>query len=333
MRILLVLGLAMSTAGLSMVTPKKNLGSVTPEARPRTTRRLRRVSQDDAKERVSVYYVGEEVVCEDLLEGFRAGQVRRPLGKWRDELLDASVRSVQNTTEVYVFAFGCVVLWGFDKPTEREIVSGLLATDLDYVHGKPSAAERVEAHDTMLFEVADAYACRNDKLFLSSDDPIEKFALSFALAQSAKLFVWESRVASNIDDLQDIPDRLATTGKTYLTEQQISKKIGQVFLTRAQVNLRSDILDSPDYFWEDARHETKYLSLYEYLDVPDRVDLLNQRLDVLKDLLEVLNTQLTNRHSSNLEVIIILLILVEIAVSLFTFTVDHLLPAPLDILR
>ena len=306
---------------------KKNLGLVRPEAGPRAQRRLKRVNQEDVTtQRVSVYCVGEEVLCEELVEGLKSGFVRRPEGDWSDKVFDASVHSQLNEKHVFTFAFGCVVLWGFDKRTEREVVSGLLAADLDFVQGTTSAAERVDAHDTFLFDVTGSYSCTNDKMSLAeADDAVEKFALSFAMAQSAKLFLFESRVADAIDDLQTLPELLAQTGKIGLTEKEISQKIGQVFLTRAQVNLRADILDSPDYFWEqDAKHEKTYGALYDYLDVPDRVDLLNRRLDVLKDLLEVLNTQLANRHSSNLEYIIIYLIVVETVVSIATFVVDHL---------
>lgn len=121
--------------------------------------------------------------------------------------------------------------------------------------------------------------------------------------------------------------------------------IGKVFLERAKVcvrpcsyairlhlcvcsNLASDILDSPDYLWEDDFHEPKYLKVYSWLDVPNRVMLLNQRLDVMKELLDVLNTQLSNKHSSKLELTIIWFIVVEIVVTIATFTLDRILPIP-----
>ncbi|KAJ8602261.1 hypothetical protein CTAYLR_003644 [Chrysophaeum taylorii] len=285
------------------------------------TRRLKRVQQqdDDGHMRVSVYAVGEDVDCEALLAGIKAREVRRPDGRWHDAMLEDALHSQ---------AIGCVVLWGFAQKVEREIVSGLLAAD--YVNGTVLAAERVEAHDTMIYRVDGVFGCKRDVVRLESDeDSLEKLSVSYAMAQSARLFVWEARVAATINELQDIPARLAETGTTDLDEKEISMMIGKVFLERAQVNLATDILDSPDFLWEDDLHEPKYRRVYEWLDVQDRVALLNQRLDVMKDLLDVLNTQLTNNHSSKLELIIICLIAVEIFVTVLAFALDRMLPIPM----
>ncbi|KAH8086710.1 hypothetical protein JL720_7151 [Aureococcus anophagefferens] len=231
---------------------------------------------------------------------------------------------------VFVFGFGCVVTWGFDRAVERELVLG----DPAVRAGATSAAERVEAHDTLTY-VAEAPGVRgkrrgasfaNDVIRLDGGDPLEKFTLAYALAQSAKLFVWEARVDVTIEDVRPIPERLAATGRTNLSETQISRMIGKIFTESTQVNLHSEILDSPNWLWEDDQHEPAYIALRDHLDVPDRVELLNKRLDILKELLEVLNTQLANSHSSRLEIIVIWLIIAEIVVTLLVFVLEHVLP-------
>ncbi|KAK7248771.1 hypothetical protein SO694_00041122 [Aureococcus anophagefferens] len=230
---------------------------------------------------------------------------------------------------VFVFGFGCVVTWGFDR-AERASSLG----DPAVRAGATSAAERVEAHDTLTY-VAEApgvrgkrrgASCANDVIRLDGGDPLEKFTLAYALAQSAKLFVWEARVDVTIEDVRPIPERLAATGRTNLSETQISRMIGKIFTESTQVNLHSEILDSPNWLWEDDQHEPAYIALRDHLDVPDRVELLNKRLDILKELLEVLNTQLANSHSSRLEIIVIWLIIAEIVVTLLVFVLEHVLP-------
>ena len=243
---------------------------------------------------------------------------------WKQQ---AFVKKRRKTKHMFSLSFGCVVLWGFEKTEERLIIAGLLADDA-VVSGATSAAERVEAHDTMTFCVDDTNTttCANDLIRLSSDDPLEKFSLAYAMAQSAKLFIWEARVDETINEVKHIPERLALTGHTDLTEKQISQMIGKVFIERTQVNLHSDILDVPDFLWEDDHHEPAYNDLKMHLDVPERVALLNDRLDILKELLEVLNTQLSNHHSSRLEIIVIWLIVAEILVSLLAIVADRLFP-------
>ncbi|KAH8059378.1 hypothetical protein JL722_5404 [Aureococcus anophagefferens] len=310
---------------------------------------------EDSVRRVSVYCLGDGVDCDELLRRLEAGDVRRPRGPWVDTALDCAVHSAlveeargaaspgraaahhrreasekeatdgerdgaaappRRASERHVFVFG----FGLGDPAVRA--------------GATSAAERVEAHDTLTY-VAEAPGVRgkrrgasfaNDVIRLEGGDPLEKFTLAYALAQSAKLFVWEARVDVTIEDVRPIPERLAATGRTNLSETQISRMIGKIFTESTQVNLHSEILDSPNWLWEDDQHEPAYIALRDHLDVPDRVELLNKRLDILKELLEVLNTQLANSHSSRLEIIVIWLIIAEIVVTLLVFVLEHVLP-------
>jgi uncharacterized Rmd1/YagE family protein len=83
--------------------------------------------------------------------------------------------------------------------------------------------------------------------------------------------------------------------------------------------LNIEYLDVPEFFWRNPNLESYYVMTKQYLDIPSRVMALNQKLDVLQELLDILNSQVQHRHSSLLESIIILLIFVEIIISLFQF--------------
>ena len=89
-----------------------------------------------------------------------------------------------------------------------------------------------------------------------------------------------------------------------------------MFLERNEVNLYSNILDTPDFFWEAEEFEPLYQRVNRYLDIEDRVKILNARLDIINDLLDSLSTQLEVKQSHRLEVIIIYLITVEIGIEL-----------------
>jgi uncharacterized Rmd1/YagE family protein len=57
-----------------------------------------------------------------------------------------------------------------------------------------------------------------------------------------------------------------------------------------------------------------YDRLFGYLELGKRVDLLNKRLDIMKELFDMLNDQLENFHAHKLEWIIIWLIVFEVVV-------------------
>lgn len=59
------------------------------------------------------------------------------------------------------------------------------------------------------------------QITLDTRDPAEKLAYSCALAQSAKLFVFEERLDNIIESTAKYPQILAATGKIPLTEIEI----------------------------------------------------------------------------------------------------------------
>lgn len=155
----------------------------------------------------------------------------------------------------FFFSYGCVVTWGLSERQEWERLQLLTtanctvepldvheADDFGYTHiagvGKPAFVK--------------------DVLTLSTTDVREKLAVSFALAQSVKLGVFERTVEQLIEETRDIPERMAKTGTVRLKRSTITKRIGQLFVDRASINLHSDILDHPDFFWEDD----EWLPLY-----------------------------------------------------------------------
>mmetsp|Transcript_12265 Transcript_12265/g.28787 ORF Transcript_12265/g.28787 Transcript_12265/m.28787 type:complete len:208 (+) Transcript_12265:795-1418(+) len=155
-------------------------------------------------------------------------------------------------------------------------------------------------------------------LFRLSDplDPLVKLSVSYAFAQSGRLATLEADLDALLEEVRPIPETLAKDGVCHFTRRDVGKLIGKTFLLSSMANLYSDILDVPDFFWD---HEA-YLGIYErssiYLDVPDRTNILNSRLDIVQRLLESLSTQLTNEHSTHLEWIVIWLIVVEVVLDL-----------------
>ncbi|TMW57699.1 hypothetical protein Poli38472_014302 [Pythium oligandrum] len=209
--------------------------------------------------------------------------------------------------DAFYFATGCCVFWGLTREEEAFHIQALTAFSTGPV-------AEIQAED-MKFVFGDTSRVANDAIVLHSDKVEEKLAISFAMAQSAKLDVFEERVEDRIRNTKHIPFNLATTGSIQHSQTDISKLIGQLFIELADVNLHSDILDEPDFFWEDDEYEPLYKKMTKYLDVNNRVKILNKRLDILRELVEVLNQELTQQHGTKLEWIIIWLLVVGVLIS------------------
>ena len=162
----------------------------------------------------------------------------------------------------------------------------------------------------------------NDFVTLGTMHPNEKLAVSYAIAQSLKLEVFEMRVEQVIDNTKEYPQKLADTGKVQISQTDISKKVGALFIQRNDVNLHSSLLDMPDFLWQEDLFEPEYLALREYMDIDRRLDVLNRRLEIVRELLDMLTTLLENSTANRLEWVIIILILVEVLLQVATNVVD-----------
>jgi len=92
--------------------------------------------------------------------------------------------------------------------------------------------------------------------------------------------------------------------------------MGELFIARNSINLHLDVLDTPDFFWENSEVEPLYALMANDVDIKTRVEVLNQRLVVIKELFEMLANEVNHQHSSRLEWTIICLIIIEVFVSL-----------------
>lgn len=210
------------------------------------------------------------------------------------------MRELLERRDIFFFDWGCVVFWGTSQEEER----GHLEAAYRFLKQKSPVIEM----DDLLFRYGDHSSIRHDVVTLITIDAREKLSLSFAMAQSVKLDLFESRVEQVIEEYRSIPSNMKSNMNRVLhklSQRDLSKMIGKIFLERADINLNSEILDEPDYFWESDEWLPMYETMMSYLEVDSRVSLLNSKLDILKELVGVLNNQVQQRHGVRLEWIVI----------------------------
>lgn len=144
----------------------------------------------------------------------------------------------------------------------------------------------------------------------------ERLALSHALAQSVKLATFEESVQATIAATRHLPAELAMKGKISASRKDVSKNVGRLFVDRHNVYLYADVLDTPDYFWDYETHEWLYLVAARYLELTHRAEWLFRRLEMVRELYDLLGQELQFKHTSDLEMVIIGLITFEILLTL-----------------
>jgi uncharacterized Rmd1/YagE family protein len=149
------------------------------------------------------------------------------------------------------------------------------------------------------------------------DMTFAKIAFSSGLARSTKLAVLETMLEKYFESTRSIPTLLSRGSKLPFSRSFMLQKTGELLELRAQLNHYSELTDSlPDLFW-DSRHELGLEGYYDQvgkaLDVNVRIKTLNEKMDYAQEIASILRQTMSEKHSIDLEWIIIILIAVEVA--------------------
>lgn len=155
-----------------------------------------------------------------------------------------------------------------------------------------------------------------DHIDMVDTQPLTLLAISHALAQSTKLSVFELQAQQTIENTSPIPRKLAKTGSTSLSRREAAKMRGQLFLTKSDILLKYELLDTPEFIWEYPELQAIYDVGATYLELKQRTEILSLKLETIHELFQMLAEDLKHQHSSKLEWIIIWLIAVEIIIFL-----------------
>ncbi|KAI8819342.1 uncharacterized protein EV422DRAFT_108817 [Fimicolochytrium jonesii] len=276
------------------------------------------------------------LVPEELMspteDGVRPNASLHNIDSFFEQNIDAAGRSLPSTIayddlakriapigECLFFAYGVVVMWGLSEEEERMVLK-----ELEPFEEEKLAPDDVEIEE-FVFHYNAFYQPRiyNDIITLKNPaNYMIKLTISHAIAQSVKLALFEGLIEETIESTKHVPQILAETGKIHMTRKSVNKKIGQLFIMRINVNLVSNVLDVPEIFWSEPALEPLYMAIRGYLEITQRVDLLNQRVSVISDLLDMLKEHQTSSHGEQLEWIVIILIAFEIVIGIVTISFD-----------
>ncbi|VDI02899.1 Hypothetical predicted protein, partial [Mytilus galloprovincialis] len=235
------------------------------------------------------------------------------------------IGEADRTKEVFIFREGSMVCWNVPE-LERRAILTFLHRHID----EPYSFDQIyEEEEWMEYSSSKNFSClQGDVLFIQDLDHIDvtetinphKYAFSNALAQTVKLAVWESALESLVDSIEPINRVLKLEKKVPCKRREILKMHGEIFELRFQMNLNSELLNTPDFYWEKHHAlETLYKHLYNHLDIGRRTKVMNEKLNYCEQVIEVVDKQAADTRTERLERIIILLIMIEVMFELLYF--------------
>ncbi|XP_051942852.1 required for meiotic nuclear division protein 1 homolog [Hippocampus zosterae] len=226
---------------------------------------------------------------------------------------DASAKT-DDGSFIFFFREGSVVFWNVEEKMLKKVLRLL------------------ERHESQPYEVALVhweneeinymYGEGNTKLehgnFILSkhseehDAVLEKFAFSNALCLSVKLAIWEVSLDNFVESIQSIPETLKSGTRVKLSSAEVMQKIGELFTLRHCINLSSDLLLTPDFYWDRENLEKIYDKTCQFLSINRRVKVVNEKLEHCTQLTDLMRSHLSEKHSLRLEWMIVILITIEV---------------------
>lgn len=211
--------------------------------------------------------------------------------------------------DAFIFDYGVVVFWNVPPIAIAPLLSILKEFSYELL------VEKLD--DKFSYGInSEIISLKNDHINLPDNDINTRLAISHGIAQSTKLAQYEYRVQHTISSTEHIPDNIASSGKSGLRRKQLARLRGQLYLTRSNVTLHFDLLDVPDFFWENPELQPVYTMVADYLEIKPRIEVLIKKLETIQDLLSMIADEQKHSHSSMLEWIIIWLIAIDIVIIL-----------------
>ena len=223
----------------------------------------------------------------------------------------------KNNILVFVFKNGTVVSWGI----KRHQVDAYINTILLFAY-KPIA---FKVHDEFIYRPGEKTAIEPhdyfdvDCLSMDTDGDDLKLSLSYGFSQSVKLQYFETILETLIEKYTPLIHSLSNKSGSTVTRDQIRQIIGEILGAKSEMNLISNFLYHPKYFWQHPTHEEYYIMLERYLHIQRRINAINHRLDTLNEIFNMFNGYLESSRAHSLEIIIIVLIAIEIVIGVLHF--------------
>jgi required for meiotic nuclear division protein 1 len=232
----------------------------------------------------------------------------------RETALAAAPLTIRAGKQGYgvLFRYGAVVLFNLAPPEETE----LLAT-LTPLMVRPLATPETEEMDLTVDSSAQERVDPSGDIFVTALAPERLQIVADVLAKSVVLGHYESRLGAVFGRIEPLALALQRGGPSGSQVNELLREIGGVLLIQHKMVGHVEVLEKPDVLWEHPELERFYARLRDEYELRERERALNRKLELVSRTVATLLELIQNRRSLRVEWYIVLLILFEIALTLY----------------
>lgn len=172
--------------------------------------------------------------------------------------------------EIFFFREGSVVLWNCSEEETGNLLRELKVFEINSNDEDDIMAES----ESMLYKYTDGQQAqlKSGNFFIQSGDAgdLDRYTFSNAMMSSVKLGIWEAALERYVNNVAFLTKDLKSGKKIKWTRSAVLQKIGELFALKHMLNLRSDLLDTPDFYWERENLERLFLQTSNYFSIQRR---------------------------------------------------------------
>lgn len=190
----------------------------------------------------------------------------------QDVLHVRSKYNVESTEprDIFFFREGSVVLWNCSEPESKTILRNLRQFEIGPYNDDVVKEEK----EIMSYSYVDQQPgnLKNETFYIQSneDGDLEKYTFSNAMTSSVKLGIWEALLENYIDGLANVTNDLKNGRRIRISRPSILKKTGELFALKHLINLDSELLETPDFYWDREALEQLFNKTSSYFSIPKR---------------------------------------------------------------
>lgn len=173
--------------------------------------------------------------------------------------------------DIFFFREGSVVLWNCTELETSNIIQYLHQFEVNSYNEE----DVINENELMTYAYANEDqngALRNGDFFIQKNDDanLEKYTFSNAMTSSVKLGIWEAMLDKYIDSIEFVTEDLKEGRKIKMTRAEALRKTGELFALKHLINLSSDLLNTPDFYWDREELEQLFVNTCSYFSIQRR---------------------------------------------------------------
>jgi len=211
-----------------------------------------------------------------------------------------------------LFRYGAVVLFDVAATAQAPFLDQVLALVWNR-YDKPETEDVAVCIDPAIPE-----GMQGDAVYFESMSVERIQIVASVLSKSVALAMYESRVAQNFDRIEPLARNLERNGRIIANSSELLKHIGAMLLSEQMMVGRVEISEKPDTLWDHPDLEGLYLRMESEFEIRERYAALERKLNLISRTVQTVAELLHSKRSLRLEWSIVVLIVIEIMLTLYT---------------